>query len=67
MFYITIYILIMMLFVTLAVKSEIKVWNKGISIKTGKPWIHFDNDSWGGRGYKSDGFYCWISYPFIDK
>jgi hypothetical protein len=47
---------------------EKKTWNNGICEITGEPWIRFDMDSQGGRGYKSiDGnsgetFYTWISY-----
>lgn len=52
--------------------KEIRKWNNGISAKTGRPWIHFDNDSQGGRGYHDRGKiysgkdeevnYIWISY-----
>ena len=47
--------------------SERKDWNGGFS-KIGKPWVRFDTDSQGGRGYKDGrGNYCWISWPGIDK
>ena len=46
---------------------EYRKWNKGICKKTNKKWQLFDHDSQGGRGYKSDDNYCWISYPFIDR
>ena len=47
--------------------SEKASWNNGICTETGEPWVYFDTDSQGGRGYKS-GDYCttWISYPGID-
>lgn len=40
------------------------MWNNGICKESGKPWIQFDVDSQGGRGYKDkDGSnYMWISY-----
>ncbi len=39
-------ILIMLFSAGLLVRrSEKKIWNNGFSIKTGEPWIHFDNDS----------------------
>lgn len=41
-------------------------WNKGICRENGQPWIYFDTDSQGGRGYKSGKYVCWISWPFID-
>lgn len=46
---------------------EIVRWNSGICPQTGHPWILFDNDSQGGRGYKSGEHVLWISYPFVDK
>ena len=50
--------------------SEKKEWNNGISKKTGEPWVHFDTDSQGGRGYRSQGNgyveRTWISWP-VDK
>ena len=42
-------------------------WNKGICRSTGRKWKFFSYDSQGGRGYTSDDYYCWISYPWIDK
>lgn len=43
-------------------------WNDGICKKCGNPWIYFDTDSQGGRGYWCE--HCknvtWISWPFID-
>ena len=51
----------------LAALHDYYVWNNGICRKTNKPWVHFDNDSQGGRGYKSGDHTCWISYPGIDS
>ena len=44
-------------------------WNGGICRQTGEPWVRFDTDSQGGRGYKDKtGCYVtWISWPFIDS
>jgi hypothetical protein len=42
------------------------LWNGGICKDTGKPWELFDTDSQGGRGYKSENHWIWISYPFVD-
>lgn len=41
-------------------------WNGGICRATGEPWIYFDTDSQGGRGYKSGEHVTWISWPGID-
>ena len=50
-----------------AYRYEKRKWNNGIA-PDGTNWIHFDNDSQGGRGYKDlSGNCCWISYPGIDK
>lgn len=47
-------------------RSEKRWWNGGIA-PSGKPWVRFDIDSQGGRGYTDgDGCYCWISWPGID-
>ena len=46
--------------------SEQRRWNNGIS-PSGKPWRLFDHDSQGGRGYTDGTFYCWISWPGIDR
>ena len=50
--------------------KEKKTWNNGISTKSGKPWVLFDTDSQGGRGYHSndpDNYECiWISWS-VDK
>lgn len=49
-----------------AAYKEYRLWNKGICRDTGKPWVRFDVDSQGGRGYKSENHTLWISYPYID-
>ncbi len=41
-------------------------WNGGICAKTGESWKHFDNDSQGGRGYKSGPYTLWVSWP-VDR
>jgi len=46
---------------------ERRAWNNGICAEYGEPWVHFDNDSQGGRGYKCRDKTVWISYPFIDR
>jgi hypothetical protein len=46
--------------------TERRAWNNGICAAYGEPWVHFDNDSQGGRGYKCRDKRIWISYPFID-
>ena len=47
---------------------EIKDWNNGICLKSGKPWKSFDTDSQGGRGYNDgEGNCTWISYPGVDR
>jgi len=51
----------------LAAKSEARKWNNGICQQNGKPWVKFDDDSQGGRGYRSDDYFCWISYPSVDR
>lgn len=45
-----------------------KQWNSGISPYDSTPWIYFDTNSQGGRGYhdNSDN-YIWIDAPFIDN
>ena len=47
--------------------SERRKYNNGICKETGKPWEYFDTDSQGGRGYKSENYTIWISYPGIDN
>lgn len=42
---------------------EKKEWNGGTCKQSGKPWVGFDTDSSGSRGYKdNEGNYCWVSY-----
>lgn len=56
-----------MLIAALAWRSDMRAWNGGYS-PSGKPWMRFDTDSQGGRGYKDDnGNYCWISWPFVER
>ena len=42
-------------------------WNGGVCPETGEPWELFDRSSQGCRGYTSDGFYIWISWPVDTK
>ena len=37
-------------------------WNNGVCKWTGEPWVLFDTDSQGGRGYYSKGHTIWISW-----
>jgi hypothetical protein len=42
-------------------------WNNGVCNDSQLPWIQFDTNSQGERGYTdNDGHYIWISYP-VDK
>ena len=50
-----------------AYRNEEVAWNKGICPETGQRWTQFDMDSQGGRGYKSESHYIWISYPGVDS
>ena len=48
-------------------RREKKDWNNGVCAESGLPWLHFDTDSQGGRGYKDgQGNYIWVSYR-VDK
>ena len=47
--------------------SERRAFNNGICKKLGLPWIYFDTDSQGGRGYKSGKYTTWVSWPRIDN
>ncbi len=51
---------------TWAYRAEKQAWNNGICAKYGEPWVHFDTDSQGGRGYNCRDQYIWISWP-VDK
>ncbi|MBS1989997.1 MAG: hypothetical protein JSS83_05730 [Cyanobacteria bacterium SZAS LIN-3] len=46
--------------------NEKKLWNNGICARYNEPWVHFDNDSQGGRGYKCRDQHIWISWP-VDR
>lgn len=38
-------------------------WNNGICATSGQPWIHFDCDFHGARGYEDGcGNWLWVSY-----
>ena len=48
-------------------RNEKKKWNKGRCPICGKPWIHFDTDSQGGRMYRCENWHgCEVTYK-IDK
>lgn len=48
-------------------RTEKKNWNNGRCPICGKPWIHFDTDSQGGRMYRcGNRHYCTITYN-VDK
>ena len=43
--------------------NDKKKWNNGICEASGQPWVCFDMDSQGGRGYNDgEGNIIWISY-----
>lgn len=46
--------------------NEKKLWNNGICAEYGEPWVRFDTDSQGGRGYKCRDRSVWISWP-VDR
>ena len=44
-------------------RSEKKKWNNGKCTICGKPWMHFDTDSQGGRMYRCENWHgCDITY-----
>lgn len=47
-------------------RREFQEWNGGVDVETGEPWVNFDCDSSGARGYKSSKRYIWISFPWVD-
>lgn len=72
MFIPTVSIIILMFFMFWIIymnrSTEKTWWNDGKCPKCGQPWVWFDTDSQGGRGYKCNN--CnkciWISYKNID-
>jgi len=50
-----------------AYRSDKKMWNNGVCLKNGLPWVRFDTDSQGGRMYRAGDEYCGISWPFVDR
>lgn len=48
--------------------NDYKEWNHGLHRDCGTPFVLFDHDSQGGRGYtcRKCHYYLWISYP-VDK
>ena len=68
----TFFIVLILLFIVVVINSftyiiEFISWNKGKCF-CGSDWIHFANDSQGGRGYKclKCGKYSWFTYP-VDR
>ncbi len=57
---------VMVLGMLYARHTERVMWNDGVCAATGKPWVRFDTDSQGGRGYRSDDNWLWVSYD-VDK
>jgi hypothetical protein len=49
-----------------AYRHEKFLWNNGICAQYNEPWVHFDNDSQSGRGYKCRDATIWISWP-VDR
>lgn len=48
-------------------KQEKKNWNNGVCPYCGKPWMHYDTDSQGGRMYRCENWHsCDVSYR-VDK
>ena len=47
-------------------RHEKKVWNSGVCRENGEPWVLFDRDSQGGRGYVAGDIRCWISWS-VDR
>jgi len=52
--------------VKLGMVAEKLLWNNGTCMVNEKPWVYFDTDSSGARGYKAGERVCWISYNHID-
>ena len=50
----------------LAYRHEKILWNHGICAEYNEPWLSFDMDSQGGRGYKCRDRVIWISWP-VDR
>jgi hypothetical protein len=50
-----------------AYRSERSAWNGGICKDNGLPWVRFDTDSQGGRGYRAGDQVTWVSWPGIDS
>lgn len=60
---------LLVLFVGFAYRCERRAWNGGRCRLHGFGWVHFDNDSQGGRGYKcghEGRCIVWISYTGVD-
>lgn len=60
-----------LLFITVGIiyvrRQEKKNWNRDICPHCGKPWMHYDTDSQGGRMYRCENWHsCDVSYR-VDK
>lgn len=49
-----------------AYNREKRIWNNGLCARYHEPWVQFDTDSQGGRGYKCRDIHIWISWP-VDR
>lgn len=59
-------IIVVIVWATLGFSLERRDWNGGLCRWCGSPWVYFDTDSHGGRGYScGEGHSIWISYPGI--
>jgi hypothetical protein len=65
--FIVVWVGIMVGIMTIAARVEARHWNSGYCSCCRRPWVFFDRDSHGGRGYKCGcGNYVWVSYP-VDR
>lgn len=60
-------VVVYVLGIFLAYSFERREWNHGVCRENGLPWVYFDSDSQGGRGYKAGDRFCWISCPWVDR
>ncbi len=53
---------IILAFGLVASRLERNEWNGGVCKKNGLPWVYFDTDSQGGRGYQAGDQVTWQSW-----
>lgn len=46
---------------------ERQEWNGGICRDTGTPWGRYGTSSQGCRGYRSEDYYLWVTYPLVGR